>query len=185
MKKLFLTVSILAVTLGGTAGTATAHQDFSKMTLNEVQHYQLRVIRHARTVVRFWKHHPRIYASHWRFASRDAKFHRQQIKWTKRELEETRSKLRPPETVYHGSTSAWLCIHRYEGPWNANTGNGYYGGLQMDYAFMSSYGGRYLSQYGTADHWTPAQQMEVAERARLSGRGYFPWPNTARACGLI
>src|SRR5438876_5647928 len=28
--------------------------------------------------------------------------------------------------------SQWLCIHHYEGSWTANTGNGYYGGLQMD-----------------------------------------------------
>jgi hypothetical protein len=25
----------------------------------------------------------------------------------------------------------------------------------------------------------------VAERAYRSGRGFYPWPNTARACGLI
>lgn len=25
----------------------------------------------------------------------------------------------------------------------------------------------------------------VAERARRSGRGFYPWPNTARECGLI
>jgi hypothetical protein len=27
--------------------------------------------------------------------------------------------------------------------------------------------------------------MWVAERAYRSGRGFYPWPNTARACGLI
>ena len=27
---------------------------------------------------------------------------------------------------------AFLCIHHYEGAWTSNTGNGYYGGLQMD-----------------------------------------------------
>jgi hypothetical protein len=25
----------------------------------------------------------------------------------------------------------------------------------------------------------------VAERAYRSGRGFYPWPNSARACGLI
>src|SRR5439155_1969022 len=30
---------------------------------------------------------------------------------------------------------AFLCIHRYEGGWSSNTGNGYYGGLQMDLGF--------------------------------------------------
>ena len=32
-----------------------------------------------------------------------------------------------------GCSDAFLCIHRYEGAWNSNTGNGYYGGLQMDW----------------------------------------------------
>ncbi len=29
------------------------------------------------------------------------------------------------------------------------------------------------------------EQMWVAERAHRSGRGFYPWPNTARYCGLI
>jgi hypothetical protein len=81
--------------------------------------------------------------------------------------------------------SAWLCIHSHEGPWNAATGNGYYGGLQMDLDFMRSYGGKLLARKGTANHWTPLEQIWVAERARASGRGFYPWPNTARMCGLI
>jgi hypothetical protein len=86
--------------------------------------------------------------------------------------------------------SAWLaqaftCIHHYEAAWNANTGNGYYGGLQMDMSFQSLYGGRYLQRYGTADQWPVWAQLEVAARAYSSGRGFWPWPNTARACGLL
>jgi hypothetical protein len=83
------------------------------------------------------------------------------------------------------NASAWQCIHRHEGPWRARTGNGYYGGLQMDISFMRTYGGYLLRKKGTADRWTPVEQMWVAERARRSGRGFYPWPNTARACGLI
>lgn len=79
----------------------------------------------------------------------------------------------------------WLCIHRGEGGWTTNTSNGYYGGLQMDYSFMRSYGWKLLNRKGTADHWTWFEQIWVAERARASGRGFYPWPNTARACGLI
>jgi hypothetical protein len=79
----------------------------------------------------------------------------------------------------------WLCIHRGEGPWKANTGNGYYGGLQMDLTFQRSYGPYLLRTKGTANRWTPYEQMWVAERAYRSGRGFYPWPNTARACGLI
>jgi len=80
--------------------------------------------------------------------------------------------------------SQWRCIHRFEGPWNAATGNGYYGGLQMDYSFMRTYGGHLLNRKGTANRWTPLEQMWVAEKAHRSGRGFGPWPNTARACGL-
>jgi hypothetical protein len=80
---------------------------------------------------------------------------------------------------------AFLCIHGGEGAWNANTGNGYFGGLQMDYGFMRTYGSAYLARYGTADHWPPAVQIAVAIRAYASGRGFYPWPNTARACGLL
>lgn len=79
----------------------------------------------------------------------------------------------------------WLCIHRGEGAWTAHSGNGYYGGLQMDVSFQRSYGGYLLRNKGTANHWSPNEQMWVAERAYRSGRGFFPWPNTARACGLI
>ena len=80
---------------------------------------------------------------------------------------------------------AWRCIHRFEGAWNAATGNGYYGGLQMDYGFQASYGGYLLRKKGTANNWTPLEQMWVAERALRSGRGFYPWPNASRMCGLI
>jgi hypothetical protein len=84
---------------------------------------------------------------------------------------------------------AWLCIHRYErNPtqgWSTRTGNGYYGGLQMDINFQRAYGPELLRRKGTADRWTAVEQMWVAERAHRSGRGFYPWPNTARYCGLI
>ena len=78
----------------------------------------------------------------------------------------------------------WLCIHRYEAGWHARTGNGYYGGLQMDLGFQRFFGLRLLREKGTADRWTPLEQMWVAERAhRVSG--FWPWPSTARLCGLL
>lgn len=76
------------------------------------------------------------------------------------------------------------CIHRYEGSWT-DPGAPYYGGLQMDIAFQAHYGGYLLRTKGTADHWTPLEQMWVAARAARSGRGFYPWPNSARVCGLI
>jgi hypothetical protein len=76
----------------------------------------------------------------------------------------------------------WLCIHRYEGSW-ADSGSPYWGGLQMDLSFQRAYGGWLLSHKGTADHWSALEQIWVAVRASHS-RGFSPWPNTARDCGL-
>ena len=78
----------------------------------------------------------------------------------------------------------WLCIHHFEGAWN-DPNPPYYGGLQMDLGFQRTYGRHLLATKGTADHWTPLEQMWVAERAHRAGRGFYPWPNTARYCGLI
>jgi len=86
----------------------------------------------------------------------------------------------------------WQCIHRYEGHWRAtpggpgslDSGGPYYGGLQMDLDFQRTYGSYLLGRKGTADRWTPLEQMWVAERAHRT-RGFTPWPNTARMCGLL
>ena len=78
----------------------------------------------------------------------------------------------------------WRCIHRWEGSWT-DPNSPYYGGLQMDLAFQRAYGPRLLRHKGTANHWAPYEQMWVAERAFKAGRGFHPWPLTARRCGLI
>ena len=100
------------------------------------------------------------------------------LTWKRRAAELERRAQHPPYE------SAWLCIHRYEGSWT-DGGAPYYGGLQMDIGFQRTYGGYLLQTKGTADNWTPEEQMWVAARAHMSGRGFSPWPNTARACGLI
>ena len=79
---------------------------------------------------------------------------------------------------------AWRCIHRYEGSWK-DPHAPYYGGLQMDLAFQRTYGRMLLRTKGTANRWTRFEQMWVAERALRRGRGFHPWPNTARYCGLL
>ncbi len=99
--------------------------------------------------------------------------------WRRRAAAARRSALHPPHR------RQWKCIHSYEGHWQARTGNGYYGGLQMDISFQRRYGSWLLHRKGTADNWSPLEQMWVAERAHRSGLGFFPWPNTARYCGLI
>ncbi len=78
----------------------------------------------------------------------------------------------------------WRCIHRWEGSWT-DPNSPYYGGLQMDLTFQRAYGPRLLRHKGTANHWAPYEQMWVAERALKAGRGFHPWPLTARRCGLI
>jgi hypothetical protein len=103
--------------------------------------------------------------------------------WQRRARAAARQAANPPHRA------GWLCIHRYEQHpaqgWATRTGNGYYGGLQMDITFQRAYGPELLRTKGTADRWTAYEQMWVAERAYRSGRGYYPWPNTARTCGLI
>jgi hypothetical protein len=80
--------------------------------------------------------------------------------------------------------AGWLCIQRFEGSWT-DGGGPFYGGLQMDLGFQRTYGLALLQRKGTADRWTPLEQMWAAERAHRAGRGFYPWPNTARVCGLI
>lgn len=78
---------------------------------------------------------------------------------------------------------AWMCIHRYEGSWT-DSGGPYWGGLQMDFSFQATYGGWLLRHKGTADHWSPLEQIWVAVRASHT-RGFSPWPNTAHYCGAL
>ena len=98
--------------------------------------------------------------------------------WRKRAVRARRRAHNPPHE------RAWRCIQRHEARWT-DPGAPYYGGLQMDLSFQRAYGAHLLRRKGTADNWTPLEQMWVAERALRAGRGFYPWPNTARACGLL
>jgi hypothetical protein len=82
----------------------------------------------------------------------------------------------PPEL------SGWNCIHEYEGSWT-DSGGPYYGGLQMDLSFQATYGAWLLRHRGTADHWSRLEQIWAGVRA-WRVRGFSPWPNTARYCGV-
>lgn len=97
--------------------------------------------------------------------------------WQRRARAAHRRARRPPHL------RQFLCIHRYEGSWR-DAGGPYYGGLQMDLHFQRTYGFGLLRTKGTADRWTPLEQIWTAEKAHRS-RGFWPWPNTARSCGLI
>jgi hypothetical protein len=98
--------------------------------------------------------------------------------WRRIAAHTTRIALHPPHI------RAWLCIHYYEGAWSDPYGP-YYGGLQMDLSFQRAYGRGLVARKGTADHWTPLEQMWAAERALRAGRGFSAWPSSARACGLL
>jgi hypothetical protein len=82
-----------------------------------------------------------------------------------------------------GDVAAWICIHEHEGAWN-DPDDPYWGGLQMDRSFMETWGADMIRKYGGwANRWSPRDQMVVAQRAYMH-RGYEPWPETSRACGL-
>lgn len=104
------------------------------------------------------------------------------VRWVKHHWIEVRNEVR---ARFHSPPhySEFLCIHHYEGSWS-DSGSPYYGGLQMDIRFQHTYGRWLLRSKGTADHWTPLEQIWTAEKAERS-RGFWPWPNTARYCNLL
>jgi LysM repeat protein len=69
----------------------------------------------------------------------------------------------------------WSAIAACEsgGNWSADTGNGFYGGLQFTEGTWLGYGG---GQYASsASQATPAEQIAVAQRV-LAGQGIGAWP---------
>lgn len=80
-------------------------------------------------------------------------------------------------------TSGAECVKSREGSWT-DPNAPYWGGMQADLSFQKTYGPEFYRRWGTADHWPPWAQMVMAYRGWLA-RGWYPWPNTARACGLL
>jgi uncharacterized protein YabE (DUF348 family) len=78
-----------------------------------------------------------------------------------------------PTTNYAGGSSVWDRIAACEsgGNWAANTGNGYYGGLQFTLSTWQAYGGS-----GRPDQNSREAQIAVAERVRNAEGGYGAWP---------
>ncbi|MFB6956430.1 transglycosylase family protein [Streptomyces sp. NPDC056309] len=76
--------------------------------------------------------------------------------------------------------SAWDKVAKCEsgGAWSANTGNGYYGGLQLTQDDWEKYGG--LDYASSADQASRSQQIAVAEKL-LADKGPGAWPT----CGLL
>jgi hypothetical protein len=79
----------------------------------------------------------------------------------------------------HGWLVGALCIHRHEGGFTANTGNGYYGGFQFLLGTWRSVGGRVRP-----DLASPREQLYRAWLVyRRDGMSWREW-GTARLCGL-
>jgi len=78
-----------------------------------------------------------------------------------------------PATNYAGGNSVWDRIAECEsgGNWAANTGNGYYGGLQFSLSTWHANGGS-----GRPDQSSRAEQIRIAERVRAASGGYGAWP---------
>ncbi len=77
-------------------------------------------------------------------------------------------------TNFASGGSAWDRIAQCEsgGNWAANTGNGYYGGLQFSLGTWQSYGGS-----GRPDQNSREQQIAIAEKVRAAEGGYGAWPS--------
>ena len=81
------------------------------------------------------------------------------------------------------TTTVWdrLVLCEASGRWNANTGNGFQGGLQFTPSTWRGHGG---NQFASAAHLaTREQQIVVAERV-LKTQGWAAWPACSRRLGL-
>jgi len=83
-----------------------------------------------------------------------------------------------------GNGSVWDRLAQCEsgGNWSANTGNGYYGGLQFNKGTWDAYGG---DQYAAYPHQASREeQIATAERLRADRGGYGAWPACSARLGL-
>ncbi|MFD9412768.1 transglycosylase family protein [Streptomyces sp. NPDC059989] len=81
------------------------------------------------------------------------------------------------------SVSTWDKVAQCEasGNWSINTGNGYYGGLQISMSTWRAFGG---TQYASRpDQATKQQQILTGEKI-LAGQGQGAWPSCGPAAGL-
>ena len=81
----------------------------------------------------------------------------------------------------HASTWDGVAHCESTGNWSANTGNGFYGGLQFTQSTWAGFGG--LNYAPRADLAGRAQQIAVAQRV-LAGQGPGAWPVCSIRAGL-
>ncbi|WP_327298440.1 MULTISPECIES: transglycosylase family protein [unclassified Streptomyces] len=89
----------------------------------------------------------------------------------------------PEPVACTGDQRPWGCIAECEsgGHWDANTGNSFYGGLQILQSTWVEYGG--LAYAPRADLATREQQITVAERI-LAAQGWGAWPVCSKRYGF-
>jgi hypothetical protein len=174
---LALAVLVLAGTTSGLSAASPPHRAISKaatVSARPALKVDARLTRRLRAVTWRWQ----VVMGRRRSRLAAPLDTRKALRFWKREAHRVRRlAAHPPHS------SGWQCIHRFEGSWR-DSGDPYWGGLQMDRGFMRHYAPRLLLRKGWADHWSPLEQMWVAEHAHR-GHGYTPWPNTARYCGLL
>jgi uncharacterized protein YabE (DUF348 family) len=85
-----------------------------------------------------------------------------------------------PSANFASGGTVWDQIAQCEsgGNWAANTGNGYYGGLQFNPGTWASYGGQGMPHENSRE-----QQIAVAERVAAAEGGYGAWPHCGAQFG--
>jgi hypothetical protein len=83
------------------------------------------------------------------------------------------TKSKPVVSNYATGSTVWDAIAQCEsgGNWAANTGNGYYGGLQFSLGTWQAYGGSGLPSQNSRE-----TQIAIAEKVRAAEGGYGAWP---------
>jgi hypothetical protein len=74
-----------------------------------------------------------------------------------------------------------LAMCESSGRWHVNTGNGYYGGLQISASTWRAYGGRHFAVLPSRA--TKPEQIRIAERIK-HGQGWGAWPACSARIGL-
>ncbi len=86
-----------------------------------------------------------------------------------------------PATNFSGGGTVWDALAGCEagGNWAANTGNGYYGGLQFSLGTWQAYGGSGLPSNASRE-----TQIAIATKIRDASGGYGAWPACSAKLGL-
>lgn len=86
-----------------------------------------------------------------------------------------------PGDAVTASTWQRLAMCEAGGNWHINTGNGYYGGLQISGRTWAGYGGRHFASLPSRA--TKAEQITIGERIKKH-QGWGAWPTCSRRIGV-